>query len=80
MNRRAILKSLPLLALAGVAENLEGVEAKAYALESRKKYVFVLHGDVEREGMEKATALLRGRGIDATIIANAEDVKIYELQ
>lgn len=79
LDRRSILKVLPLAAMAGATVKIGETEAKAFEMKPSKKYVFVMAGISAKEA-EQCVGVLRGRGIDATICATDADLKIYELE
>lgn len=78
MNRRNMLKVLPLAALAGVSVKVGTTEAKAFEMKPNKKYIFVMP-DVPAAHAQQCSNVLRERGIDATICATDAEISIYEL-
>jgi hypothetical protein len=79
MDRRKMLKVLPLAALAGAAVKIGTVQGSAFEMKPDKKYIFVLP-DVPPEHAMLCSKLLRERGINATVCAGRPELKIYELQ
>lgn len=79
MNRRKLLRVLPLAAMAGVTVKVGETAAMAYEMKPDKKYLFVIPGAPARS-TAYAAEHLRQRGINATVIGGADDLKIYELE
>lgn len=77
MNRRSMLKVLPLVALAGISIKVGEVEGKAFEMKPNKKYLFIAPG-ISTEAAIGCRSLLLERGIDATV-CSSDDLKIYEL-
>lgn len=79
MNRRNLLKVLPLAAMTGTAINLGEVEAVAHEMKPGKRYLFVTSAEISVEQARTMQVLLEKRGINATI-CRSDDLKIYELE
>ena len=81
LNRRNLLKLLPVAALAPVATKIGSTEVQAHELKPGKKYVFVLRGNVEADNLQDCQKFARDNyGIDAFWLASPEaEVEIYEL-
>jgi hypothetical protein len=80
MNRRGLLKVLPLAAMAGATVKVGEIEAQAVEVKPDKKYVFVVSDAHPEAVIQQCLAILRERGINATIVTGVEDLKIYELE
>lgn len=78
MDRRNMLKVLPLAALAGVSLKVEGVDAKAFEMKPNKKYLFAMP-NAPADFAQHAATTLRKRGIDATVYTG-DELKIYEIE
>lgn len=78
MDRRKMLKVLPLAAMAGVTMKIGETDAKAFEVKPDKKYLLVMP-DVPYEQIRACSDVLRERGINATVCTGVEDLKIYEL-
>lgn len=79
MNRRNMLKVLPLAAMVGATVKLGEVEATAYEMKAGKKYLFVLPDFATPDHVKHCGERLRERGVDA-VVCNISDLKIYELE
>jgi hypothetical protein len=82
MDRRNLLKILPLVTMAGTVMKIGETEAIAYKTETDKKYIIVLpnHVFLNEEKARRIREMLAQRGINASLIEGAENLKIYELQ
>ena len=80
MNRRKMLKVLPLVAMAGASVRISGAEAKAYELKPTKKYLIIMHEDLSAEDAARARSVLASRGINATIATGGAVQSVYELE
>ena len=78
MNRRDLLKVLPLAAIVGTTVKLGETEAQAFEMKSDKKYLFVLPSARPEEAGRYAE-ILRKRGINATVATGDFEMKIYEI-
>lgn len=79
MNRRNMLRVLPLAAMVGATVKLGERQATAYEMKPDKKYLFVVPGDISADQALTMRMTLQDRGINSTICCG-EDLKIYELE
>jgi hypothetical protein len=80
-SKRNFLKILPVAAMLPTALAIGEVKAAGYEVSAQKKYLIVIPDDVviSDQAGERLRSMLKERGIDATVIAGAEGLKVYEL-
>ena len=78
-SKRQFLKTLPLVAVSGLAVKLGERDAKAIEIKPNKRYVFRIDSEVEPEDLEQIRSVLNNRGFsDALLVAGSTE--IYELE
>jgi hypothetical protein len=80
-SKRNLLKVLPIAAMVPSSIALGDTRVASYEVSTAKRYLIVIPDAVlitEQEG-QRMRDVLAERGINATVIAGAEGLKVYEL-
>lgn len=78
LDRRKLMKLLPMVAVAGTAVKLNGQRASMLEVNPVKQYVFKVSGNIEQSDLNTFRAVLEKRGFTNFVVIT-DRIDLYEI-